>query len=141
MNKIYLGLGIVVVIAVGLTSYYLGANQENRVSPVETPGPAPTPTPAPTVKVSNTAKLGEKISFNGLYITPLQVTEDSRCPLDVQCFWAGRVVLNAKLERNGKTETAIFDSLKTNIVTFEGKSISLTGVGVSSNYMFTFSSN
>ena len=101
----------------------------------------PTTPSTPVVKVSNTAKLGEKISFNGLYITPLKVTEDSRCPLDVQCVWAGRVVLTAKLERNGKTQEVIFDSLKENLVTFEGRTVSLTGVGVSSNYTFTFSSN
>ncbi|MBX4206491.1 hypothetical protein KW784_01765 [Candidatus Parcubacteria bacterium] len=168
MNKTYLGLGIVAVVAIGLGSYYLGAKNESPKPGAETPGSVVctadamqcpdgsyvgrtgpncqfvcpnTPKPAPVVKASNTAKLGERVSFNGLYITPLKVTEDSRCPADVQCVWAGRVVLSAKLERNGKTQEAIFDSSKQNVVTFEGKSISLSKVGAKENYTFTFSSN
>ena len=166
MNKKYLAIGVVFV-ALGSVLFY----EHKAGAPIEeTPdgvictadamqcpdgsyvgrtGPncqfvcpnTPKPTPTQTVKVSNTAKLGEKVSYNGLFITPIQVTEDSRCPIDVQCVWAGRVVLNAKLERNGKTQTVIFDSLKQNVVVFEGKSVSLIKVGPSANYTFTFSVN
>lgn len=48
----------------------------------------------------STAKLNERIFTNGVYITPLEVTEDSRCPIDVFCVWAGTVRLKVRLEMN-----------------------------------------
>jgi hypothetical protein len=34
---------------------------------------------------------------DGPSVTPLEVIEDSRCPADVQCIWAGRVVVRTKI--------------------------------------------
>jgi hypothetical protein len=34
-------------------------------------------------------------------VTPLRVIEDSRCPVDVDCVWPGRVVLAIRLEQGG----------------------------------------
>ncbi len=42
--------------------------------------------------LNETADLG-----NGLTVTPLQVLEDSRCPADVVCVWAGRLRLRANV--------------------------------------------
>jgi hypothetical protein len=42
--------------------------------------------------IGETADLGE-----GLRVRPLEVIEDSRCPLDVTCVWAGRVRLRASI--------------------------------------------
>ncbi len=36
-------------------------------------------------------KLREQVTFNDVIIEPWAVTEDSRCPQDVQCIQAGRV--------------------------------------------------
>jgi hypothetical protein len=44
------------------------------------------------------AKLGETVTGSGLRITPLVVTEDSRCPAGVMCIQAGRVVVQVKIE-------------------------------------------
>lgn len=44
------------------------------------------------------AKLGETVTGSGLRITPLVVTEDSRCPAGVMCIQAGRVVVQVKVE-------------------------------------------
>lgn len=41
--------------------------------------------------------LNEDISAGGLVVRPLAVTEDSRCPVNVTCVWAGRVVLRARV--------------------------------------------
>ena len=38
-----------------------------------------------------TARLGQEVRLGNLRIRPLAVIEDSRCPLDVTCVWAGRV--------------------------------------------------
>jgi hypothetical protein len=40
-----------------------------------------------------TTSLKEKVSFNNIFIQPFVITEDSRCPSDVQCIQAGRVVV------------------------------------------------
>jgi len=33
-----------------------------------------------------------------LIITPLEVLEDSRCPIEAECIWAGRVRVKSKLQ-------------------------------------------
>jgi len=40
-----------------------------------------------------TLKLGEIGHFGGERITPINVDEDSRCPVGTQCIWAGTVRL------------------------------------------------
>jgi hypothetical protein len=42
---------------------------------------------------SITIYLKDKISFNNILIQPFAITEDSRCPSDVQCIQAGRAVV------------------------------------------------
>lgn len=42
-------------------------------------------------------RLGEDIRMGGLVVRPLRVTEDSRCPVNVTCVWAGRVVLSVRV--------------------------------------------
>ena len=42
-------------------------------------------------------KLDQTIILNGVAITPLKVVQDSRCPADVQCIWAGTVELQVSL--------------------------------------------
>ena len=37
------------------------------------------------------ARFGETAKIDDLRITPLKLLEDSRCPRDVQCVWAGQV--------------------------------------------------
>ncbi len=37
------------------------------------------------------ARFGETARIDDLRITPLKLIEDSRCPRDVQCVWAGQV--------------------------------------------------
>jgi len=39
--------------------------------------------------------LGEAFVSNGVTITPLELLEDSRCPIDVDCIWAGQVRVRA----------------------------------------------
>lgn len=42
-------------------------------------------------------KLGETLSAFGVSITPEKVLEDSRCPIDVTCIWAGTVRVEVTL--------------------------------------------
>lgn len=59
-----------------------------------------------------TARLGEEfrlkggqsatIEGEGLTITFSGVAEDSRCPVGVECFWAGRVIVVLDVDKDGQ---------------------------------------
>lgn len=54
------------------------------------------------------ARLGQTVSVSGPTVRPLAVIEDSRCPRDVVCVWAGRVVIRAEVGTGrGKREMAL----------------------------------
>lgn len=44
------------------------------------------------------AALGETVRVDGPRITPLEVLEDSRCPMNARCVWAGQVRLKVRLQ-------------------------------------------
>ena len=46
---------------------------------------------------SVTARLGQTVRVGGPRVTPLQVLEDSRCPMEARCVWAGRVRLSVRV--------------------------------------------
>ena len=56
-----------------------------------------TTTTTPEKETGLEAGLGGKINNSGIQIFPLEVTQDSRCPVDVQCIQAGTVKLKAKI--------------------------------------------
>jgi hypothetical protein len=58
--------------------------------------------PAPA---SPTAGLGQAATVGGAIIRPIEVIEDSRCPSDVVCVWAGRLILLAEVDYRGGSET------------------------------------
>jgi hypothetical protein len=51
-----------------------------------------------------TAGFGQVATVGGARIRPIQVIEDSRCPIDVVCIWAGRLVLLAEVNYRGGSE-------------------------------------
>jgi hypothetical protein len=51
----------------------------------------------PPVQAGPTAALGETAYTNGLHVRPIAVIEDSRCPTNVQCVWAGRLVVRSEV--------------------------------------------
>lgn len=55
---------------------------------------------------SATARLGQTVRLGELSVTPRAVTEDSRCPRDATCIWAGRLRLRATISgvRGGDAE-------------------------------------
>ncbi len=97
------------------------------------------------VSASTTAKLNQKVSIGGIFITPLKVETDSRCPSDATCVWAGEVKILVKFESEGGTQetTLTMDDG----ITFAGKRVFLDFVSPSPNsqktiagedYRFTF---
>ena len=59
-----------------------------------TPG---TPASSPDASGLSYARLGETVTVGGPRVTPLALIEDSRCPQDVRCVWAGRVRIKATI--------------------------------------------
>ena len=53
-----------------------------------------------------TVRLQETVRAGGITIRPLRIVEDSRCPGEVQCVWAGRLVLTTRIDGNGWSETS-----------------------------------
>jgi hypothetical protein len=72
----------------------------NFLAPAALASPA---LPAPT---SATAmfKLGDKKQSGGVTVEPLQVVEDSRCPKSVHCFWAGILILKARVQAGATSQ-------------------------------------
>ena len=49
----------------------------------------------PSSAAGPTAALGQQAYVDGLRVTPLKVLEDSRCPINARCVWAGRIIVRA----------------------------------------------
>lgn len=52
---------------------------------------------AKTPRIATKIALGETINYHGTMITFLEVLEDSRCPEDVVCVWAGQARVKLKV--------------------------------------------
>ena len=61
-------------------------------------GCAATTASSPEQPPAGPALIAQTIYVDGPRVTPLKVIEDSRCPMNARCVWAGRVVLRAKVE-------------------------------------------
>lgn len=90
MNKKIVAI-VVVVLVVLLSVFFL---YKNKFQYVQTNEPAPLP-----VRVEDLqTKVGETAYGNtDISITPLKIIEDSRCPANVNCIWAGRIIVKAKI--------------------------------------------
>ena len=51
------------------------------------------------------AGLNERVYVDGPYVTPLQVLEDSRCPMNARCIWAGRTRISIRIDLGSRSET------------------------------------
>lgn len=51
----------------------------------------------PPIVPEGPALMGQTVRVNGPTVRPVKVVEDSRCPADVRCVWAGRVVILAEV--------------------------------------------
>ena len=51
------------------------------------------------------AALGETVRVGSLLASPRSVVEDSRCPENARCVWAGRLIVSTRIDGNGWRET------------------------------------
>ena len=63
-----------------------------------------TTTPAAPANGIARAGLDERVYVDGPYVTPLEVIEDSRCPINARCVWAGRTRLSVKIDLGSRSE-------------------------------------
>ncbi|WP_143004956.1 hypothetical protein [Novosphingobium aromaticivorans] len=54
------------------------------------------------------AGIGETTLVGSAKVRPDAVLEDSRCPMNARCVWAGRVVVDATVTRGGTVERRQF---------------------------------
>ena len=90
MTSRQLILALVILIGIGIV---FTAGKLLIAPPPQNPTPTPTETITETAII--TASPGVVIINNGTSIKPLEVIEDSRCAVDVQCIQAGTVRLKA----------------------------------------------
>jgi hypothetical protein len=65
----------------------------------------------PGCRVMECVAIGEAQQvWDDLIVTPLKVLEDSRCPIEAECVWEGRVRLSARLDMGHKTISVTLDS-------------------------------
>ena len=105
-------------------------------------------TTTPVVTKTLTVGIGEKAQVGAFGITPVQVLEDSRCPVNVQCIQAGTVRLRAQIVSTIEgTRTADFTlgtpiSFDSNSITAKLSEVSPVTVAgnkiATSSYKFTF---
>ena len=66
---------------------------------------ATVPAAAP-IRADGLAAIGQSTRVGAVVVTPKAVIEDSRCPINARCVWAGRLVLSARIDGKGWRETA-----------------------------------
>ncbi|OAB80136.1 hypothetical protein [Cochleicola gelatinilyticus] len=60
-------------------------------------------TPVEVPKIAMKVPFGESITINETTITFKKVLEDSRCPKEVNCIWAGRIKILVEVSKDGTT--------------------------------------
>lgn len=50
--------------------------------------------------------LGQPVTVGSLVTTPLEVVEDSRCPVNARCVWPGRLVVRTRIAGQGWNQTS-----------------------------------
>jgi hypothetical protein len=59
----------------------------------------------PPLAQGSVVGLGQPVMVADVMLTPLEVTEDSRCPINARCIWAGQIVVETQVDGAGWRET------------------------------------
>lgn len=151
-KQLLIALGVLVVIAliIGVGSSFMSKNPTTSMSPspsvtgvactmdammcpdgsyVGRQGPNCEFAMCPSGTASTTSfslKIGQKGGALGVAVTPIEVLEDSRCPVNVQCIQAGTVRLNADVTVGTTTSRKMLTL--NNATTTGAYKLTLTGV-------------
>lgn len=66
----------------------------------------PAPDTTPPAPAGSAVALGQKVRVGDVTVTPVAVVEDSRCPVNARCVWAGRLVVRTQVDGDGWRDTA-----------------------------------
>ena len=71
----------------------------------------------------------KRFSRNKLFVRFVELVEDSRCPTDANCVWAGNAKIKVRVRGNGRSHDLTLDTNGPNqSATAEGYSIKLIGL-------------
>jgi hypothetical protein len=105
MAKLYLVIGVTLIIAFFAMGYHWYNNQPLTLNPTP-PSEALSAEQvkdAETGPPSATMALNERKQIASVFITPLEIIEDSRCPIDTVCIQAGTIRIKARVESDSGT--------------------------------------
>ncbi|MES2902598.1 MAG: hypothetical protein V4696_00280 [Pseudomonadota bacterium] len=68
-------------------------------------GCASAPLSGAPIRSDGLATIDQPTRLGALVVTPLAVVEDSRCPINARCVWAGRLILRTRIDGRGWKET------------------------------------
>ena len=95
-------------------------------------GPSGTVTPTIQAQVGQQFDLGvgqeARVQGSNVVIHFRGVTNDSRCPSDVQCVWAGNAVAGFDLSGAGSSDASLNTTLEPKSVRYGGYTITLAGI-------------
>ena len=95
MKTLYATIIVIIAIAVGAT--VLAIHQSENLYDLPS-GQVSTSTPVTALPEDQISlSIGEKGVLSGISIEPISISEDSRCPMDVQCIQAGTVKVLARV--------------------------------------------
>jgi len=120
-KMIWMLMGLLMMLTVACQGGDAGEPNANEPTarPTPTSEPAIEPTDEPITELTMSLDepfalpAGESVMVAGteLRLTFTQVTEDSRCPTDVDCVWAGRAVVEMEVQLGAAAaQTIIFDT-------------------------------
>lgn len=76
------------------------------------------------VKINN-----EAAAKGGLKVKFAELVEDSRCPADTNCIWAGNAKIRVRVTKNGKAKLIELNTMPSGAApTFAGYTFKLTGL-------------
>ncbi|MGD9562220.1 MAG: hypothetical protein AB7F88_08360 [Pyrinomonadaceae bacterium] len=88
---------------------------------------APAQTTPEQITINNGQSKAAQAS--GICVKFVELIEDSRCPTDVNCIWAGVARIRVKLSKNGKSEEfELNTNQRDKPAIFEGYSVALTSL-------------
>jgi len=61
--------------------------------------------PAGPLAEGTPVALGQPVRVGNLIAVPEKVIEDSRCPINARCVWAGRAIVSTRIDGQGWQET------------------------------------
>jgi len=128
MNRPYVLLlsviGMFALGAIAFAVYDHARPQPSEVVATTTPQSVTAPDVLPYGRV--TLAIGEPAQFADVSILPLQVTEDSRCPMNARCIWEGKITVSLQIVSGLGTSTNSISIGET--ITTEAEEIRLVSV-------------